>query len=138
MKVLVFYVKSFQYTPQQKSLDIAPDSNMKTQIIEDAILAFIHLEPSDQEMSLKSRDKKLANHLKWCCRKNDTKNVVIHSFAHLAEAKADWEYTRDMLNLCEERLKSVGYETHQTPFGYFLDLKIDAPGHSLARLWKTL
>lgn len=138
MKVLVFYVSKFQYTPQQKSLDIAPDNHNGTHTIEDAVLAFIHVEPSDQEESLKSRDKKLANHLKWCCRKNDTKKVVIHSFAHLSEAKADWEFTKELLDNCEQRLLNVGYETHQTPFGYFLDLHMDAPGNSLARLWKTL
>ncbi|QZE15744.1 threonyl-tRNA synthetase editing domain-containing protein [Halosquirtibacter laminarini] len=138
MKVLVFYVNSFEYTPNQKSLDIAPDCPTATTIINDAILAFIHAEPSDQDENLKSRDKKLANHLKWCCRKNNTTNVIIHSFAHLAEAKADWEFTQNLLNQCDIRLKNGGFVTHQTPFGHFLDLKIDAPGHSLARLWKTL
>ncbi|NOY60050.1 MAG: hypothetical protein GXO75_14135 [Calditrichaeota bacterium] len=38
----------------------------------------------------------------------------------------------------EVRLKNSGYETHQTPFGYFLDLDIKAPGHSFARLFKEI
>ena len=29
-------------------------------------------------------------------------------------------------------------KTAQTPFGYFLDLEIKAPGYSLARIWATL
>ncbi|NEW83156.1 MAG: hypothetical protein GZ094_12420 [Mariniphaga sp.] len=28
--------------------------------------------------------------------------------------------------------------TEQTPFGYFLDLNINAPGFSLARIWASL
>jgi hypothetical protein len=35
-------------------------------------------------------------------------------------------------------LTNGGYSTEQTPFGYFLDLNINAPGFSLARIWATL
>ncbi|VAX26204.1 fragment of protein derived from threonyl-tRNA synthetase, partial [hydrothermal vent metagenome] len=36
----------------------------------------------------------------------------------------------------EQRLKNADYEVSQTPFGYFLDLDVKAPGHSFARLFK--
>jgi hypothetical protein len=36
-----------------------------------------------------------------------------------------------IFDLAEKRLQNGGYETAQTPFGYFLDLQIKAPGHSL-------
>ncbi|MGD9899066.1 MAG: threonyl-tRNA synthetase editing domain-containing protein, partial [Calditrichaceae bacterium] len=36
----------------------------------------------------------------------------------------------------ETRLDNTGYNVTQTPFGYFLDIKIDAPGKSLARVYK--
>ena len=36
----------------------------------------------------------------------------------------------------DERLTSSGFQVEQTPFGYFLDLQIDAPGYSLARVFK--
>jgi hypothetical protein len=35
-------------------------------------------------------------------------------------------------------LKNAEFKTDQTPFGYFLDLEIKAPGYSLARIWATL
>jgi len=35
-------------------------------------------------------------------------------------------------------MKNAGYTVHQTPFGYFLDLQIDAPGFSLARVFKNI
>ena len=47
-------------------------------------------------------------------------------------------FTHELFNLAEKRLQNAGYETAQTPFGYFLDLQIDAPGFSLARIWVEL
>ena len=35
-------------------------------------------------------------------------------------------------------LKKSGYEVWQTPFGYFLDLDMQAPGTPLARLFKDI
>ena len=35
-------------------------------------------------------------------------------------------------------LENADYQVEQTPFGYFLDLKVDAPGFSLARVYKEL
>jgi len=35
-------------------------------------------------------------------------------------------------------MMNAGYKVNQTPFGYFLDLQVDAPGHSLARVFKNI
>ncbi|WP_066628316.1 threonyl-tRNA synthetase editing domain-containing protein [Labilibacter marinus] len=137
MKVLVLYTNSFAYTPQVKNLESAPEPD-QGQKFENCILAFIHVEVSDEEKSVISREKKLVNHLKWTARKNDTKSVVLHSFAHLSESKASSAYTKELLDAAQARLENAEFETAQTPFGYFLDLKIDAPGNSLARIWATL
>jgi len=48
------------------------------------------------------------------------------------------EFTRELFDLAEQRLRNSGYETAQTPFGYFLDLQLKAPGYSLARIWGEL
>ncbi len=137
MKVLVFYVNSFAYEPQVKNVENAPDPGTGCKI-EEAILAFIQVEKEDEERDLKSREKKLVNHLKWTARKNNTKRVILHSFAHLSESKASFDYTVDLFNASQSRLENAEYEVFQTPFGYFLDLKIDAPGTSLARIWASL
>ena len=51
-------------------------------------------------------------------------------------AKADEKITKEMFNRAEQRLMNSGYIVSQTPFGYFLDLDIQAPGKSLARVFK--
>ena len=137
MKVLVIYCKSFSYHPASKTL---PDSDDVTtgKTHHDCIAAFIQVEREDEEKEVSGREKKLVNHLKWTARKNDTNTIILHSFAHLADSKASVEYTKSIFNLAQERLNNGGYLTEQTPFGYFLDLNIEAPGFSLARIWATL
>lgn len=137
MKVLVMYVDEFSYTPAQKNLDTAEEITGGA-VFTDSILAFVQVEESDEEYDVKSREKKLVNHLKWTARKNDCKNIILHSFAHLSESKASAEFTKEIFDLAEIRLQNGGYTTAQTPFGYFLDLSIKAPGHSLARIWASL
>ncbi|MBI9061514.1 MAG: hypothetical protein JEZ14_05965 [Marinilabiliaceae bacterium] len=63
---------------------------------------------------------------------------MLHSFAHLSNSKASSQFTHHVFNDAQIRLENAGYQVAQTPFGYFLDLKIDAPGFSLARIWAEL
>jgi hypothetical protein len=131
------FVEEFSYSPAIKNLvNVAEMSGERS--FSNAILAFIHVEQTDEESDLKSREKKLVNHLKWVARKNETQSVILHSFAHLSESKASAEFTKDLFDLAEKRLQNTGYATAQTPFGYFLDLTIKAPGFSLARIWASL
>jgi predicted deacetylase len=137
MKVLVMYVDEFSYTPAQKNLDSAEEITEGASFT-DSVLAFIQIEKTDEDNDVKSREKKLVNHLKWTARKNNCTKIILHSFAHLSDSKASVEFTREVFDLAEKRLQNGGYTTAQTPFGYFLDLQLKAPGHSLARIWATL
>jgi predicted deacetylase len=137
MKVLVMFVDEFRYKPAQKNLETA-ETITEQAAFKNSVLAFIQVEASDEEYDLSSREKKLVNHLKWAARKNNCNSIILHSFAHLAESKASVEFTKAPFDLAEKRLKNAEFETAQTPFGYFLDLEIKAPGYSLARIWATL
>ncbi len=137
MKVLVFYVNKFEYEPKVKNVEDAPEPD-KGRCVLNAILAFIQVEEDDEQKDVLSREKKLVNHLKWTARKNDTTRVVLHSFAHLSNSKASFSFTKKIFDAAQMRLENGGYEVFQTPFGYFLDLKIDAPGSSLARIWASI
>jgi len=119
-----------------KSLDSVPE-NDEQKIIENAIVGFIHVEEKD-EVNLSYIETKLIKNLKWAARKNNTERIVLHSFTHLSESKAGPEITKQLLDNSEQRLKKADYEVYQTPFGYFLDLDVDAPGTPLARLFKDM
>jgi len=131
------FVDEFSYFPQQKNLENTEEITEGMQFSK-AILSFIQIEQTDEENDLKSREKKLVNHLKWVARKNDTTSIILNSFAHLSESKASPEFTKELFNEAEKRLLNAGYSVAQTPFGYFLDLNIKAPGFSQARIWASL
>ena len=131
------FVNEFSYQPAQKNLEEAEEI-LEGKNFSNAILAFIQVEESDELNDLKSREKKLVNHLKWIARKNETNTIILHSFAHLSESKASAGFTKELFNQAEFRLQNADYITAQTPFGYFLDLNIQAPGYSLARIWASL
>ncbi len=136
MKVLMIYCTRFGYRPTIKTLESTPDRDQGYEF-QDIQTAFIQVEESDEERE-REVIKKLLKNLKWVCGKNKTRKIVLHSFAHLSESKAPPEYTGSLFNQVQERLENTNYEVYQTPFGYFLDLEVVAPGFSLARVFKSL
>ena len=136
MKLLMIYMKKFSYNPTIKTIETMPDHTEKKEY-ENIQAAFIHVEKEDEENETAVKRKLLKN-LKWIAGKNNTKHIILHSFAHLSESKADPDFTKSFFDDIDERLTSSGFQVQQTPFGYFLDLQIDAPGYSLARVFKDL
>ena len=135
MKLLMIYCTQFGYTPTVKVLEDADDAN-EAKSYENILTAFIQAEAGDEE-DLKGVEKKLVKNLKWAAGKNNTKRVMLHSFAHLSHSKASPEFTAELFQKAIERMENADYETFTTPFGYFLDLDMQAPGYSLARVFKT-
>jgi len=131
----MIYCDVFGYNPAIKTLDMA-NINEEPALYKNVQTAFIQVEEKDEKKEAEVA-KKLLKNLKWVCGKNKTKKVVLHSFAHLSESKASPEFTVKLFDHIEDRLKNVGYEVKQTPFGYFLDLQVNAPGFSLARVFKS-
>jgi len=136
VKLLIIYASKFAYKTILKSLESASETTEQN-IIENAVVGFIHVEEKD-EVNLSNVETKLIKNLKWAARKNNTERIVLHSFTHLSESKASSEITRQLLDNSEQRLKKADYEVYQTPFGYFLDLDLKAPGNPLARLFKDI
>lgn len=135
MKLLMIYTDRFHYETAIKTLEDEPDCS-EEQELTDVVVGLIHAEAVDEENSA-GVEKKLIKNLKWGARKNETQRIVLHSFSHLAETKAGADFTRELLNRSAERLRNAGYEVWQTPFGYFLDLDLQAPGRSTARIFTS-
>ena len=136
MKVLLIYCKNFGYVPTIKTLDNA-SVNVMPANYENVQVAFIQVEQED-EVRESDVEKKLIKNLKWVCGKNNVDTIILHSFAHLSDSKASPEFTKSFFGNAEKRLAVAGYKVQQTPFGYFLDLHVDAPGFSLARIFKNI
>lgn len=136
MKLLIIYADKFGYKTSNKGLDSAETVNEES-LFTNSIVGFIHFEEKDEE-KMSSVETKMIKQLKWAARKNETENIVLHSFAHLSESKGSPELTKQLFNSAEKRLSESGYNVSQTPFGYFLDLNVQAPGHSFSRLFKDI
>jgi len=134
MRVLFWYCGKFGWTPAMKTLEDAPDAAADG--YENAVVAFVHVEPADGEKE-NAVETKLVKNAKWLARKWETDLIVLHSFTHLGEEKADPALARALLGRARERLEAAGYHAHETPYGYFHDLAIRAPGHPLARIYKS-
>jgi hypothetical protein len=135
MKILMMFCDEFGYEPAVKNLEEAPDVSQGASF-KKVLVAFIQAEEKD-EADPKGTEDKLLNVVKWGARKNESRHVVLHSFAHLAESKADAEFTHELFNRAQHRMIKADWQCDQTPFGYFLDLKIVAPGVSQARIFKS-
>ncbi len=132
----MIYMNKFSFNPTIKTIETMPDFTEEKHF-ENIQAAFIQVEKEDEENETAVK-KKLLKNLKWVTGKNNTKRIILHSFAHLSESKAEPEFTKALFDNIDERLTNSGFDVEQTPFGYFLDLKFDAPGYSLARVFKDL
>ena len=131
----MIYCDSFAYIPQIKTLPEYPDFEEK-ETFKNVLVAFIQMEKADED-DPKYYETKLVKSLKWAAKKNETRHIILHSFAHLSMSKAEPEITKTLFDNVEERLKNTDYEVRQTPFGYFLDIDVKAPGRSSARIFKS-
>ena len=133
MRVLFWFCERLAWTPTLRTLDQAPPAEAGG--VDQAVAAFIHVEPADQERASKVTTK-LVKNCKWLAGKWESRLIVLHSFTHLGEEKADPDFAQQVLDRAQERLEDAGYQVIQTPYGHFNDLELAAPGHPLARIYK--
>lgn len=136
MKLLMIYCTRFGYETSMRTLETVPEID-KTETFENCLVAFIHVEEKDEENG-SYVETKLIKNLKWAARKNETEKIILHSFTHLSDSKGSPEITKQIFDSAEERLNNSSYEAHQTAFGYFMNLDIQAPGSPLTRLFKDI
>jgi len=132
----MIYADKFGYKTTVKTVESVPEIN-RDETFSDVLVGFVHVEKED-EKNQKYVETKLVKNLKWAARKNSTKRIILHSFAHLSHSKASLEFTMRLLDSAEKRIALSDYEVSQTPFGYFLDLDVQTPGKSLARIFENI
>lgn len=136
MKLLMFQAKRFWFRSFSKTLEFVEDQEVE-QEVRDAAVIFIHAEAGDEEQGPSLLTKALKN-IKWIANKRGLKNVVLHSFTHLADTTASPAYAQATLDTLAARLRDVGYTVAVTPFGYFCEWDLSVYGESLAKVYKAL
>ena len=137
MKLLMRLVRDFWLRSQQRDLDSEPELEVEaTTEPGGAVLAWVHVEPADLADQASTVRKTLKN-LKWHARKVEVEQIVLHSFAHLAEETAEPEASRKILVEVGERLESVGYRVLHTPWGHFNEFSMHVEGPGIAKVFKS-
>jgi hypothetical protein len=136
MKLLMFQARRFWYRPFSKTLEQAEDASGEEEVPEAAVI-FIHAEAEDEQRRIKVLTKALKN-IKWLANKRGLKNIVLHSFTHLAGNKASPEFAHGFLEEVAGRLRRTGYNVWLTPFGYVCEWQLSVYGESLAKVFKEI
>lgn len=64
--------------------------------------------------------------------------VVLHSFTHLSGSNASPDFVRQILVDAQKRLKTVGFTTRMTLFGYLHEFSLHVSDESLERVFKKI
>ncbi len=136
MKLLMFLAKQFTFRPFEKTLPDAGDGGGEVQLT-DAAVVFVHAEPQD-ETDAAGLETKFVKNVKWIAGKRELRNIVLHSFTHLAEASASPQFAEVFLQGAATRLRNTGYQVTLTPFGWVCEWELSVFGESLAKVFKSL
>ena len=107
MRVLFWYCDKFAWAPTIKTLDSVPVSYPEER--KEVVVAFIHVEQKDIEGG-SSAETKLVKNAKWLARKWNVKKILLHSFTHLAEEKAEPDQAKILLDRVQDRLVKADYK----------------------------
>lgn len=136
MKLLMFLAKQFTFRPFERMLPDATDGGGQVRVAEAAVI-FVHAEPQD-ETNAAGLETKFVKNVKWLAGKRELKNVVLHSFTHLAETSASPQFAEAFLQSAATRLRNTGYQVTLTPFGWVCEWELAVFGESLAKVFKSL
>ena len=136
MKLLMFLAKQFTFRPFEKTLPDADDGGGEVQV-DNAAVVFVHAEPQD-ETDAAGLETKFVKNVKWIAGKRELKNIVLHSFTHLADASASPQFAETFLQGAAARLRNTGYQVTLTPFGWVCEWDLSVFGESLAKVFKSL
>jgi hypothetical protein len=138
MKLLMFLAKQFTFRPFEKTLLDASRGDGGSEVqMQDAAVIFVHAEPQD-EADPSGLETKFVKNVKWIAGKRGLKNVVLHSFTHLAETSASPQFAEAFLQSAAARLRNTGYQATLTPFGWVCEWELAVFGESLAKVFKSL
>ncbi len=136
MKLLMFLARRFAFQPYERTLADADEFAGGAEL-SDAAVVFVHAEPQD-ETDAAGLETKFVKNVKWLAGKRGFKEVVLHSFTHLAEASASPQFAEAFLQRAADRLRRTGYRVTLTPFGWVCEWELAVYGESLAKVFKAL
>jgi len=68
----------------------------------------------------------------------NVRNIVLHSFAHLSDSLSSPDIAKRVINEINQMLKSSGYYSSKTPFGWRDTFELRAKGHPVSKVSRKI
>lgn len=133
MRVLLFYANHYTWRDAKK--DEMGKYLYNDETITNGVVAFVHVEPQDNDPE-KNIIARALKQIKQTAKRWETETIVLYSFAHLGEVKAEPNQAKSMVKKISKRLSSVGYVVLCTPYLSYVDFMIDTPGAPNSRVYR--
>jgi threonyl-tRNA synthetase len=128
MKILQLHADWIEYTPIEKEIGLAEETEKKSYRLDDVLVLFTSIEKNDNE----SLVKKAIDDVKEFLGKIGCNKILIYPFAHLSNNLAKPQEALNILRKMEEYAKKLNIETYKAPFGWNKKLSLSIKGHPLA------
>ena len=133
MKILNLHSNSIKVTPKKKALKSAEDIPLNDIEMKDCLVVFAATEKKDEENPEQVAET-CAQEVKKHTDQINVKNVMLYPYVHLTNKPSNPRTAVEILNKTESKLKEMGFEVKQAPFGWYKAFNIDVKGHPLAEL----
>ena len=138
MRFLILHVNSFCCTITTKGRSkVYEDYADPVTRVDEALIVLASVEQGD-EQAPELVAQRAATEIRQLATQLKVVVVVLHPFAHLFGALSTPQTAIDVLQRTHQALLDVGLQSQRTPFGWFNTLQIDAKGHPLSRVARTV
>ncbi len=132
MRILQLHCDYIEFTPIKKEIKSAEDIELKTEHLDEVVVAFVAVEDGDNA----DVAKKAMGEISESMKKVGCKKLLLYPYAHLSSKLASPSAALSVLKEMES--KADGLDVRKAPFGWTKSYKLQVKGHPLAESSKTI
>ena len=134
MKILLLHSDFIEYRLVRKEIELAEESDVKEESLEDLAVLFTCVEAGDGEETI----NRAAEEVKRTLDNLKVGRVLVYPYAHLSRNLAKPLEALKLIRLLAERIGAFGLEVHRAPFGWNKSFSISVKGHPLAEQYMSI
>ncbi len=132
MRILQLHCDKIEYTPTEKEIKSAEETDLATRKFDEVVVAFVAVEEGDDS----SVAKKAIQEISESMNKVGCKKLLLYPYAHLSSKLAS---PNSALNVLKEMQSlAQGLDVSRAPFGWTKSFMIQVKGHPLAETSKII
>ena len=132
MRILQLHCDKIEYTPTEKEIKSAEETDLATKKFDEVVVAFVAVEEGDDS----SVAKKAIQEISESMNKVGCKKLLLYPYAHLSSKLASPNSALSILK--EMQSLAQGLDVSRAPFGWTKSFTIQVKGHPLAETSKII